>query len=416
MMPVTYAKAAINLGDRILSWEDDQIKEAKITEEIDESLSALPASVVSLTILDPNDEFNLANTSGMWKELRVNQLVTVSEYKDGNLIDFGTFYLKEWSFDSNEAKFECQDVIGLLDSFVFLDGKIYSSIRAKAIVDEIMAAAGITGYSMDADIADIRLSGHLKIQSCRSALREVCAAVGAVAERTQEGSIRIHIPMRHITSYIKPERKIMGKTKVSHDPYVSGIKISFSAYAYDDTETKAYTGTLTKGLHRIEFSQPFAPGLTASGCSIEEEHTNYAVVNVNSETECIITGHQYKATSSSMLYQTQESSQGEKGETKSYSFSLINSTLCERIARQLLSFYGLRQKVELSYFPETERIGGWVGIQDVKGYMSATLIYEQTIDLAGGYIAQAKCRGYNKVMTEAYFMPDDIKAKENIII
>jgi hypothetical protein len=411
-----YAQLRFIMYGAVLSWEDDQIKEAKVTEETDESLSALPASAASITVLDKNDEFNLANTSGLWKELKVNQPVVLSVYKDGKIIDFGTFYVKSWSYDSNTATFQCQDVIGLMDSFTFYEGRVYSSIQAKDIVSHIMTAAGITGYSMDDDLGSIRLSGHLKIQSCRSALKEVCAAIGAVAERTREGAIRIHSPMRHITSYIKPERKILGDTKVSQDSYVSGIKISFSSYAYDSSETQAYTGTLTKGKHRIEFSQPFAAGLTATGCSIEEEHTNYAVVSVSSEGDCTITGHQYGATSASVLYQIGESSQGEKGETKSYSFSLINSTLFERIAQQLLSYYGLRQIVELSYFPEEERIGDWVGIEDVNGYMSATLICQQTIDLTGGYIAQAKCRGYNRVRLQEYYMPDDIKADGNVII
>ena len=303
----------------------------------------------------------------------------------------------------------------MLDLSNFYDGTIYHDEPAGNIIDAIMSAAQITAYSVDAEIKNIKLSGYLKIQKCRSALKEVCAAVGVVAERTRTGAIRIRKPMRHIASYISPKRKFSGKTKVAYDTYVSGIKITTSTYALDDNESQAFTGTLSAGTHRVEFSAPFGSGLTMAGGTIVEEHTNYAIVSVNTAGSCEIRGHQYQETQSSIAYVKTETEHGETGSIKQYTFALVNATLLESIGRQLLNYYDLRQKVDITYLIDSEKVGSWAGIQDVNGYIASTLIYKQTIDLTGGFIAQASCRGYNRVLREPYYMPE-IKADGNVLI
>ena len=414
-LPKRYVQLRFVMYGAVLDWEDAQIKTAKVIEEIDESFVTIPVSTASITLVDEDEQFNITNTNGTWKNLQINQQITISEYKDDTIIEFGVFYLKSWSFSQNLVTFQFQDVIGLLDTFNFYNGTIYHDEPAENIVKAIMSAARITAFSIDDDIKNIKLSGYLKIQKCRAALKEVCIAVGAIAERTRTGTIRIRKPMQHISSYISPKRKFSGKTKVTYDTYVSGVKITISTYALDANESQAFTGTLSAGTHRIEFSAPFGSGLTMTGGTIVEEHTNYAIVSVNTAGACEIKGHQYQGTQSSITYIKTETEHGETGSIKTYTFALTNADLVENIGKQLLSYYDLRQKMDITYLIDSEKVGSWAGIQDVNGYIASTLIYKQTIDLTGGFIAQANCRGYNRVTREPYYMPE-IKADGNMLI
>lgn len=414
-LPKQYVQLRFVMYGAVLDWEDAQIKTAKIIEEIDESFVTIPVSTASMTLVDEDEQFNITNTNGTWKDLQINQQITISEYKDDTIIEFGVFYLKSWSFSQNLVTFQFQDVIGLLDTFNFYNGTIYHDEPAENIVKAIMSAARITAFSIDDDIKNIKLSGYLKIQKCRTALKEVCIAVGAIAERTRTGTIRIRKPMQHISSYISPKRKFSGKTKVAYDTYVSGVKITTSTYALDANESQAFTGTLSAGTHRIEFSAPFGSGLTMTGGTIVEEHTNYAIVSVNTAGTCEIKGHQYQGTQSSITYVKTETEHGETGSIKTYTFALTNADLIESIGKQLLNYYDLRQKMDITYLIDSEKVGSWAGIQDVNGYIALTLIYKQIIDLTGGFIAQASCRGYNRVTREPYYMPE-IKADGNMLI
>lgn len=75
----------------------------------------------------------------------------------------------------------------------------------------------------------------------------------------------------------------------------------------------------------------------------------------------------------------------------------------------MLDWYGLRQKVEIEYICETEKVGEWVGVQDsIDAFSYAiTRINSQTIDLTGGYLASAECRGYSIKTSAFYYMGND---------
>jgi len=57
----------------------------------------------------------------------------------------------------------------------------------------------------------------------------------------------------------------------------------------------------------------------------------------------------------------------------------------------------------MTYLLDVEKVGDWCNIYDTSGNRVTTEIISQTIDLTGGFIAQATCRGYSKVTTEIYY-------------
>ena len=70
----------------------------------------------------------------------------------------------------------------------------------------------------------------------------------------------------------------------------------------------------------------------------------------------------------------------------------------------------------MTYLLDKEIAGKWVGVTDTENQVSSALIKEQTIDLTGGFIAQAKCVGYDRVSVSSYFTGKELYAGGDIII
>ena len=82
----------------------------------------------------------------------------------------------------------------------------------------------------------------------------------------------------------------------------------------------------------------------------------------------------------------------------------------------LLSFFQLRKLVSMEFFVETEKVGNWINIRDMKGNTATTSLISQDIDLAGGYIASASCRGYSVVTTDYFYAGHELMAGEEGLI
>lgn len=64
----------------------------------------------------------------------------------------------------------------------------------------------------------------------------------------------------------------------------------------------------------------------------------------------------------------------------------------------------------MKFLLELEEVGNWINVTDTSGNTATTLIEEQTIDLTGGFIATASCRGYSVVVTENYYAGTELYA------
>ena len=62
---------------------------------------------------------------------------------------FISFFIDDFSFSKNIAKFKLIDVVGLLDKYTFYDGQVYNNVRAEVILNAIFATAGIKKYTID---------------------------------------------------------------------------------------------------------------------------------------------------------------------------------------------------------------------------------------------------------------------------
>lgn len=416
--PQRYIKLQYILYGKYIVWDKDMIQTAKVQEDIDVTSASLSINEADISIVDINDDFDAENENGAWKSVQKTQEVTLSEFKNGNMIPMGAFFINDFSFSKNIAKFKLVDVVGLLDKYTFYEGQIYNNVRAEVILNAIFATAGIKKYTIDEEVGNILLSGYLAIQTCRKALQQVCFACGAVADDSRSDKIKVYKPDRYVKSTVGTDRKFNGNTKVSLEKYISGVNIEMKNYALEEKTSDIYKKTLPTGDTKITFSSPYLPSsITASAGTLKEVKTNYLIINMTAARQCQITGIKYANTTFSYEKSVDKIEAGETENIKKYSgCTIYNADILPDIADYLLGYHALRKKVGMKYLVDLEQVGNWANINSIGGKTSTTLIESQTLDLTGGFIATATCRGYSIVVTEDVFAGTELYTGGDVLI
>lgn len=416
--PQRYIKLQYILYGKYIVWDKDMIQTAKVQEDIDVTSASLSINEADISIVDMNNDFDAENENGAWNSVQKTQEVTLSEFNNGNMIPMGAFFIDDFSFSKNIAKFKLVDVVGLLDKYTFYEGQVYNNVRAGVILNAIFATAGIKKYVIDEEVGNTLLSGYLAIQTCRKALQQVCFACGAVADDSRSDTIKVYKPDRYVKSTVGTDRKFNGNTKVSLEKYISGVNIEMKNYALEEKTSDIYKKTLPSGDTKITFSSPYLPSsITASAGTLKDVKTNYLIINMPDAGQCQIKGIKYANTTFSYEKSVDKIESGETENIKKYSgCTIYNADILPDIADYLLNYHALRKKVGMKYLVDLEQVGNWANINSIGGKTSTTLIESQTLDLTGGFIATATCRGYSIVVTEDVFAGTELYTGGDVLI
>ena len=416
-LPYQYARLQSILFGIELEWNGSTLQSAKITENVDVTSSTLAINTASISIIDKNNDFDIENDDGAWKAVQKSQEVTLSEYINGELIPCGIFFIDEKSFSKNIASFTLIDRIGLMDNYIFDQGEMYSDKKIGEIIESIFACANVTEYEIENDVYNTKVSGTLGIQTCREALQMCCFVVGALADDSRSGIIKISNPGRYIKHTIPTSRKFDGNTSVELKEYVSGISISSVQYELAQDTENIYDDVLPIGRTRIEFSDPYKPEtISASVGTIVEARTHYLVVEMSESGKCTITGRKYDKKGFKTVIKDAQIEANETENVKEFGdFTLYNADVLAVTAKKLLDYYKLRKQIKLKYILDKEQVGDWVAIYNVKGMTSMSLIENQDIDLTGGFLSTASCCGYSVVVTDYAFAGTELYAGGNVL-
>ena len=416
--PRRYIKLQYILYGRYISWSDDLIQTGKVYEEIDETSATLTIITAEIAIVAENNDFDIENEAGAWKSVQKTQEVNVTEYVNGKTAPMGTFFINEFSFSDNVASFKLIDAIGLMDQYIYYNGEIYVDKPAGQLLTDIFAAAKITKYHISEEVAEIKLTGYLGIQTCRAALQMVCFACGAITDDSRSDTISIYKPDRYAKYTVTAERKFFGGTEVTLDKYVSGVSIECSKYDLEADMSEIYKDTMLEGRTKIEFSEPYlASSIQVSAGTVVEVKTNYLVIDMPETGTCTITGRKYVSSKFSYQKNVEKLEAGESENQKKYgTCTLYNMELLPELADRLLKYHALRKKVDLEYLLDREQVGNWININSVTGKMATTLLESQTLDLSGGFIAAASCRGYSVTVTASIFAGTELYTGGDVLI
>lgn len=394
----------------------NKIKTASVYEELDITSATLSINTANMEFIDTAGDFELSNQTGLWKSLQEEQDISIVEYVDGNPVECGTFYLDTWDSQENIVKFSMIDRIGVMDKTMYYGGTIYEGVYAGEIIADIMASAGVEKYSIEEEIYYTPLSGWIAIQSHRAALQQVVFACGAVADCSRSDWVRIYKPDQYVSHTIGLARKFMG-TKITLNKYVSGVSVGYVQYTLSTDTSQISKSTLPAGTTRIEFSEPYlASSITVSAGTIKTAKTNYVEVTMTEPGECTISGRKYEKIENTYTVRTAVEA-GEAESIQSYSgCTLVDAGRAMDIAKHLLSYNQMRQSVEMRFINAGEAVGNWCNVALAGGGEAMTGILSQTLDLTGGNISSAKCRGYELVTVSDYFAGTELYAGEEGII
>lgn len=399
-----------------LVYSGEAVKKGTVLEELDPISSQLSINTAEITLFDSNKNFNALNPSGKYALLRKKQKVLVTESYDGGNINMGTFYLDGWEgVDENQIKFSLIDGIGIIDKTKFKKGRIYVEETAETIVSEIMESANWTKYTLSDELKSITLSGYIPVCTHREALQQVAFALRAVVDCSRSNTIDIYRQNNSADLKINYDRQFLGTGTVSTREYVTEVDITIHSYSIADESSEAFDGTLQAGSNEVLFDKPFT-NLTITGGTIEESSTNYAIVTMEEDGDCTITGYEYEDTTSTVIKKsTLSEHSGVVENVKTVSdATLVNKNNVYLLMEHLLDYYALVREATQKYLVNSERVGRWVNLKSQYNKFVSGGIESQTIDLTGGFIAEATVVGYATNDIDLMFTGKEIYTGEEI--
>ena len=402
--PEQYIQLQYILYGKNLFFSGDTVQTASITEELDVTGSEISINNGSIDILDEDDEFNIGNNAGDWQYVQKMQQVHLKEYQDDTEIEMGTFFIEDFSFKDNVVTFNLIDSVGILDLYTFYSGDIYTNVKAGTVIKAIFDTVGSLKYEVEEDIANTLLTGYLGVVTCREALQMVAFITGAIVDDSRSDTIRIKKASKKITNIINVDRKFNGNTSIAQEDYYSGVSIECSRYTESANSTDIYDDTLPAGDNKITFATPYrASTITCSGGTLKEVHTNYCIVTMASEGACKVSGYGYDE-SKFIVSRNHALDGGQVANVKAYTgVTLYSASTIQDKLEELLKYWDLQKTMKMKYLISAEKTGEWATIKDINGFSNSTLIESQTIDLTGGFISTASCRGYTLINTNGLY-------------
>jgi hypothetical protein len=412
-LPGQYIQLQYLFYGRYIQWTADEIKKATVDEELDVTSDNIAINTAAIELIDDKNDFDISNPNGAWQSVQKNQEVAITETINGAEVPMGTFYIDKFSFQNNIAKFELIDSIGVLDLYPFETGTIYNNVTVSSLVAEIMSGTGLK-YELEQELGSISLSGYLAVQTRRKALQQIAFVIGAAVDDSRSDTIRIYRADRESRYTIDIDRKLNGQTKVEQGDYISSVSIEFSKYNLGSEATEIYNDQLPEGITKIIFSAPCkADTVTVTGGTVVEVRTNYVIVNMAAAGQCRITAIQYEASKFTVSRKVDLVEAGNNEKDKQYNgITLYNNEVIADTLASLLRYHSLRKTLDMKYLLNYEQVGQWANIKDRAKRNNLTLIESQSIDLTGGFIAKASCKGYTLIIPSEYFTGQELYTQE----
>lgn len=399
-----------------LSYSGRELVSANLLEEIDPISSSISINKLTFSMFDKEGLFNSVNINGYLKLLQKKQEIRVREEKDGSTIELGTFYLDDWSAESElKPDFTAIDAIGLLDKTSFKKGRIYEKTRAGVIIDEIMSSAGWTKYTMPQDLKNIELSGYIGVCTHRQALQQVAFALRTVIDCSRSDYIKIYRLNYGFDKKINYDRQFMSGGNVNTRQRATNLQITMHKRVRKTESSKLYEGYLQQGLSEIIFNNP-ADGLAIQNGTIVESGLNYAIVKTDELKQCVLQGHEYEDRKITYSYDIAGGLNGnEMPVTKEIKdATLVSENNIYLLSEYLFNYYELAHKVTARYLIDTEKVGECIALRSYMDLFIVGFIEKQEIDLTGGFIATVTVTGYSTYDSEKFFTGKEIYTGERL--
>lgn len=178
---------------------------------------------------------------------------------------------------------QSEDYIGLMDS-VYYSGGIYQDENAFRLLQDIFRVAKVP-YTISSEFEDVTVSGYIPYTTCREALMQVLFAIGGVADTSNSDKVNVFSINSEVSQNIEKNRIMQGQT-FDDNTRVTAVELTSHAYLKSDDITTLYDASQSGAGENIlvVFNQPIWSLEFDNGIEVVEVGTNYALVNIASDT------------------------------------------------------------------------------------------------------------------------------------
>lgn len=373
--------SGINYGEG-QSMQDDTIDTASILEEIDPTSNEVTINTLGFKIRTKDPRFSIVSGLGDDMLMR-NQPMTVI----ADDVEIGTFFLqshKDVHGNGTVIEFSAIDAIGVMDQYPFY-GDIYNNVTVESILDRLFAICFPTQlitYQLDGPLQGKRVSGWIPKGTCRTALQQICFAIGAVADDSRRTFVWIYTrdtELDHTIPWV-----YQGPT-IQPTEYYSGVDVVAHEYAKGDEVAEAHKATYPVGRREVLFAEPLYDVAVSSGsASIVERSANHVILNVTAQSEIILTGKKYIVNQSVFSERDPDIPPGEVENVRTYSnCTMLAPTDAPQIAQSLYQYLRQRASFDGDVRLDNNEVGQVVEVPTA-GHAIRGTIEQLGINLRGG--------------------------------
>jgi hypothetical protein len=382
---------------QLITWTDSEILSANVTEEINMLGVQLPTNTCDVKVYSKEDDFSIVNPTGYYARLKDRQPLSVYEYVGTTRKFIGRYFLDEWKSPSEKmSEFKCFDAVGVMGRINFNGGLwLPEGIASQDLIEMLMTNTGIP-YELDADLYDIQVIGYLPICTCRAALQQICVAIGAFANCSRTGLVKIRpaIILQGTEDYTTLTNAQQGeKPSLDIKSLVTNIELTAHDYALGADSITAYDGILAVGQYEIPFQQPLHT-LTITGAKIKTSGPNYAKIAVSTEGQVTLTGLNYIDNQHVYnIYNPLVGSYVLPNVVTISTATLIHSDNVAEVANRMFGYYQQRYIQKLGLFSPTIAPGSVLQSDTQSNTQLLGVVEKMSIDLTGGFRANAEVTG-----------------------
>lgn len=401
-LPNHYIKFKSFFFGIVLTWDETNVKEASVVQEIDRISKNISIDTLSFKVIDAKSELNLGNLQGIHRYFQKNQYMlpyeVIQDTKDGipvgepRKIKLGKYYLRTFSESANLGKMTAQSYISIMDDNMFYEGEMYNGKLAGEVIEQIFEVLGYTAYEIDNETYNQRLYGTITPKSCRKAMQEVLFACNSIINAHDIDNIIIKK-----TSHIKrpdiPKNKKFS-TSVTKNDYTYGVEVKYTSYTQEEQARELIKATYTAGTYEVQLNEPYT-GITVEGATLIEAHTYHISFRVASETEVTVRGYAYLKVQNTINALQSKLLAGEEQKFTTYTTNLCNKDTAQELARKLLEYSNLNLTLKMKWLADNNDMNDFHVVEnpneDFNDYLG--VFVKRTLDLTGGFIDTATMAG-----------------------
>lgn len=220
--PYVHHKLTTMYSGAMTEYSEDKIISCDIIEQMDVLSETMPTNTCDIVMIEPD---------GIRYNPSVRQRLEI--YRDGDLR--GVFFIDNVKkTGTNRYTISSHGITGELERYTFY-GDVYKNKDAELLIAEIFEAAGIH-HVMDGAPVVPKISGHLPITDCKTALRTVLFACGMTLDvsRTPHPRVR-YINVTYPTTEMQITDTLVGESVTEESP-VARIEVKTRVYINPDDD------------------------------------------------------------------------------------------------------------------------------------------------------------------------------------